>query len=84
MDFPLRALVDTGVEVNVIRRGIVPPESLSRAENPIVLSAADASALKGGKWGVSGLANMEGREEDTKRVVDIQCPIHFYEANISA
>jgi hypothetical protein len=34
--------------------------------------------------GVTGLANLEGREQDQKTRVDVQCPIHFYEASIAA
>ena len=75
--------MDTGAEVNVIRQGIIPQELLSLAEVPIMLSAADASALQGGKWGVSGLANLMGNESEAKTPINMQCPIHFYEANIA-
>jgi hypothetical protein len=61
-NFPLKALVDIGAEVNVIRKEIIPHDLLKVPETPITLSGADASSLKGGKLGVTGLANLEGRE----------------------
>lgn len=82
--FLVKALIDTGAEVNIIRRGIIPPELLRRAETPISLSTADSSAIQGGKLGVSGLANLRGHERDLKIPVDVQCPVHFYEAVIAA
>ena len=31
-----------------------------------------------------GVLNMTGREKDHQRHIDVQCPIHFYEAQIAA
>ena len=76
--FLLKALVVTGAEVNIIRRGIIPTQLLRKAEITITLSTADSSAIQGGKLGVSGLANLRGHERDLKTHTDVQCPIHFY------
>ena len=76
--------MDTGADVNIIRRGIIPTHLLRKAEVPITLSTADSSAIQGGKLGVSGLANLRGHERDLKTPTDVQCPIHFYEAVIAA
>ncbi len=45
---PLRVLVDTGAQVNLIRRELVPPESWRIAEDPVRLITANNTVLKGG------------------------------------
>jgi hypothetical protein len=80
----MKALVDTGAEVNVIRRGMVPSEFLTLNDRPITLSGADSTMLNGGKMGAEGTAVLEGVEIDTNSPLEIQSPIHFYEANIAA
>ena len=81
--FPLRALVDTGAEVNVIRMGALPLWCIKPNEKPIKMSGADASALEGGQLGVTGELCLGGWEQDTKEWVELQCPAHFYVANIA-
>jgi hypothetical protein len=48
------------------------------------MTVADAAPLTGGKMGVSGTAVLGGTEEDSQTWVEIHCPIHFYEAQITA
>ena len=48
------------------------------------MTAADATNLQGGHMGVAGTAVLFGKELDTKRTTEIHCPIHFYEASITA
>ncbi len=35
--FSIRALVDTGADINIIKRGIIPQEYLQKDSNPLVL-----------------------------------------------
>ena len=82
--FRVRALIDTGAEVNVIRKGLIPYEYTHPNLKPITLTAADSTGMAGGQRGVSGTAILGGSEQDTKEWIEIQCPVHFYEAQISA
>ena len=82
--FVVKALVDTGAEINVIRKGLIPLDHTHTNHRPISMTAADAAPLTGGKTGVSGTAVLGGNEIDTKVWIEIHCPIHFYEAKISA
>lgn len=82
--FVIKALVDTGAEINVIRRGLIPEDHTHPNNRPITMTAADATPLNGGKMGVSGTAVIGGSEVDTKVWVEIHCPIQLYEAKITA
>ncbi len=44
--FSIRALVDTGAEVNIIKRDIIPQEYLQKDSNPLVLRGANETKLK--------------------------------------
>ncbi len=67
----MKALVETGAEVNVIRRGMVPSEFLILNDMPITLSGADYTMLNVGKMGAEGTAVLEGVEIDTKSPLEI-------------
>ena len=47
-DFIVIALVDTGAEVNLIRKGLVPYDFLKTPPVPITLTSADSSAMDHG------------------------------------
>ena len=64
--FVINALIDTGAEINVIRKGLIPPELTHQNVRPITLTAADANPLTGGKMGVSGTAVLGGAEIDSE------------------
>ena len=49
--FLLKALVDKGAEVNIIRRGIIPQELMTNAKTPISLPTADSLSIQGCKLG---------------------------------
>ena len=82
--YNLKALIDTGAEVCVIRKGILADHCLERSQVPIMLSGADATSFKGGKYGSQGMLTMKAKELDHERPIQLQCPIHFYEAQIAA
>lgn len=82
--YHLKVLIDTGAEVNVIKRGLLPPECIRQNKSPINMTAADATTLIGGQTGVSGVIAFAGTEHDTKVWTELRCPAHFYEANIAA
>jgi len=82
-NFHLRALIDTGAEVNIIRKGIIPHQLLSVPSRLIMLSGADSTQLKGGQLSAKGTGTLEGTEMDTKQPMEIIFPIELYEANIA-
>ncbi len=81
--YPLRALVDTGAEVNIIRTGIIPHQSLQHDIHPLTLKGADDTCLKGGNLCVIGVGELVGHDKESQRNVHVQRAIHMYEANIT-
>ncbi len=73
--FEVQALIDTGAEVNVIKRGIVPQNFIIAIDEPITISAANSSKLDGGSLCINCTAVINGFKVDTKKQADIHCPI---------
>ncbi len=48
------------------------------------MTAADSTWLVGGQTGVSGIVILGGADKDANTWIEIRCPVHFYEAKISA
>ena len=82
--FPIRALIDTGAEVNIIKKGIIPQEYLQTDSNPLVLRGANEGKLKGGNLCIRGQGIMDGKTIEGQQPVRVQTSIHMYEAEISA
>ena len=47
--YPLRVLVDTGAQANLVRRGVLPERLFAPAERPLSLSTACGQAMEGGQ-----------------------------------
>lgn len=54
------ALIDTGSEVNLFRKGLIPHEYTHQAEAPIKLMAANHQCLDGGKSAIRVLMDLQG------------------------
>jgi hypothetical protein len=59
----VRALIDTGAQINVIRRGLFPEESLQQAKKPLMLTLADGQAFGGGHKEIAATLYM-GRQRN--------------------
>ncbi len=59
--FPVRALVDTGAEVNIIRKGVIPENFLQKDSHPLTLRGANETKIKGGNLCIRGTCTMEGK-----------------------
>ncbi len=81
--YPLIAHVDTGAEVNIIRTGILPHQSLQHDSHPLTFKGADYTCLKGGNLCVIGVGEVVGHDIESQRNVHFQGAIHMYEANIT-
>ena len=73
-DVPAKVLVDTGAEVNLIRRGIVPPHYWSPAEMPLKLVAANNQRLPGGRNVATVYLQFSAVESDSRKKVSITAP----------
>ena len=58
----LNCLIDTGAQVNLIKRGLVQSPMVSRASQLIRLFTADGSAMAGGDQVVQGRLHMQAVE----------------------
>ncbi len=81
--FSVRSLVDTGAEVNIIRRGFIPEHSLEKDSHPLTLRGVNETKLKGANLCLRGVCTMEGKAVVGQQPVKIQCALHMYEADIS-
>ena len=81
--FTIRALIDTGAEVNIIKKGTIPPHYMQRDNHPLTLKGADDSQLTGGNLCLKATGMIEGKDIDSKEPIEIHCPLHMYEANIT-
>ena len=78
----LRVLIDTGAQINVVKRGLFPESSLQPARHPIMLTLADGQPFWGGD--VELVANlMFGKTVDGK-VVPWKSKARFYVGVIRA
>ncbi len=75
--YPLRALVDTGAEVNINRTGFIPNQSLQHDSHPLSLKGAYDTCLKGGNQCVLGKGELVGHDIESQRDVHVQCAIHM-------
>ena len=78
----IRILIDTGAEVNLLKRGIAYPECIQPARNPIQIAAANKMALVGGDKEVSCILTFLGTEIDEGGERILEVPTTFYEADI--
>ncbi len=79
MFFSVRALVDTGAEVNIIRRGVKPENFFQRDSPPLNLRGANETKLKGGNLCIKG---RKGSGRSTTRENPV-CPPHILGGHLS-
>ena len=80
--YTVRALVDTGAEVNVIRGGIIPEEDLVTLERPWRLTAANQQSIVGGDKEARVVLCLAGVEVDTKKECGLKIPTTFLVADL--
>ena len=80
----LQVLVDTGSEVNIIKKGLVGDRLFSRSANPIRFLTASSSVLEGGEKEMSCNVLIDGIEVENKTQARAVVPITWYEADIAA
>ena len=80
--FSVSALVDTGSEVNLVRRNFVPPEFLHTPHDRVELKAANQTDLGGVHQEVVGRLIFQGSEVDSKDPSSIGIRFKAYDADI--
>lgn len=78
----LNVLIDTGAEINIIRRGLVSPDCFQLAQVPVRFLTASGAVLEGGQYDVGCTLKLDGRTTDTKLPGCANFSTTFYEADI--
>ena len=78
----IKALVDTGAQVNLIQKGLLDEEEFSAAETPLNLIAANGQVLEGGKKVVKLEIKMHQKSEEELLPPEVQFDGQFFEAAI--
>ena len=81
-DKEILVFIDTGSEVNLVRRGILPADRLKPAQRPVKLWAANSGTLSGGSTEATVRLRLRGSETDKKKRVALTTPTLVYEADI--
>ena len=76
------ALVDTGSEVNLIRRNLIPDKYLLPPREKVLLKAANQTGLGAGHREVRGNLVVEGFDIDSKSNTSVTLTIDAYDADI--
>ena len=78
----ISVLVDTGAQVNLIRRGITFPQFLIPVKRPLKIAMASQAIMAGGEREVYCLLTLMGKEIDVGEDRTLEVPTIFYEADI--
>ena len=76
------ALVDTGCEVNLVRRGLIQESEFSVTRNPLRFLAANKTVVPGGDRELECTLVFTGLDQDTKVATPVSIPSSFYDAEI--
>ena len=79
---PLKVLVDTGAEVNLIRRGLLPDRCFRATNKPIRFVAANRTTVPGGRYEVDAVLCFAGVEPDSGVKYEMPLEISCYEAEV--
>ena len=79
----LQALIDTGSEVCLVKRGLFPEDCFEHSTRPVTLTTANYQRMAGGYRKPSSHWNFAGRDRDNAQSVQVSTPSLIYEADIS-
>jgi hypothetical protein len=81
--FPIMALVDTGAEINLLGKSLIPHRYWRTSTRPRSFVTADQSRMAGGTLEITCGVIFEGVEMDQGRKKRVTCPITFWDARMS-
>ena len=76
------ALVDTGCESNLVRRGLVPAHFFHKASRPIKFVAVNKTVVTGGRQELCAQLGFEGVDIDTEMITPLELTFICLEADI--
>ena len=76
------ALIDTGAEINLLRRGLVVSYWFFSSDKPKRFITANQAYMEGGGVDLQCMVEMEGTDVDTSIKKCVICPTRFYDADI--
>ena len=79
----IRALIDTGAEVSLIRQGILPPTYFYVSPSPIRIIGPDDQRVQGGVMELSGQIEMLATDSSEGGRIQVGFPTELKEANIA-
>ena len=79
---PIEVLVDTGAQINLIKKGIIPNYAFRPAKKPFTLMAANGGLLPGGQQEVKLDLTFMKVSGDTTEPQEWRTTASFYEADI--
>ena len=77
------ALVDTGCEVNLIRKSLIPPQYFQPAREPARFWAANQTRMSGGSLEADLIFKIHGSDVDSKGPTELAMSIECYDADIA-
>ena len=78
-----KVFVDTGAEVNLVRRGLLKPEAFAASEIPLSILAANQLPIAGGHRETVAVLAFSGTEVGEKGPAEVRIPTLLYEADIT-
>ena len=78
----IKALVDTGAEVNLVRRGLLPTDCFRISKTPVRFLAANLTTIPGGRQEVECILQATGVDLDTGRSTKVEFPMTCYDADM--
>ena len=80
----VRAVVDTGAEVNLVRKGLLAQDQLSVVKDPVALSGVNQGRISGGQLEFVGRILMEGLESESKKSLTLSMSFRAVEVVMDA
>ena len=77
-----KALIDTGAEVCLVRKDVIPPHLYQEAKRPVRLWAANKKLMDGGNQEVLLTLVVKGTQVGVEKSVELRLPTWFYAADI--
>jgi hypothetical protein len=83
-EIPVKAVVDTGAEVNLVRRGLLDGEYLHAPSKYLALTGINQDLISGGYLEFSGKILMDGVESESKRPLAVSMSFRALEVEMDA
>ena len=83
-EVPVRAVIDTGSEVNLFRPGLLERDMLHVPKEIIALTGVNQDRISSGYWEFAGKILMDGVESESKKPLTLSMSFRAVEAEMDA